>query len=203
MTGLLLKDIFYMRQPKKYGLILIPVIFTLFNSQNILMIGVLFGTMGFAFCYTSFYEDGISHWDTYGVTLPVARSQIVTCKYLLLFGGNLIFALWAIIIMFIRGWLSPNDILTVYAFFAANLLLSCTSLTLIFAMGAAHTQSSFWIVYLPAMILYFIWMISRKLSNASAITFPTLFLPVSLIVLVVGISLSFFLSCIIFKNKEL
>lgn len=201
MTGLLLKDIFYMRNPKKYSLLLIPIICALLNFQNIYVISAIFGTMGFEFCYASFYEDGISHWDAYGVTLPVPRSQIVLSKYLLLFGGNLIFALWTIIIMVIRGWLNPNDILTVYLFFAVNLLLSCTSLTLIFALGSSHTQSAFWIIYLPAIILFFVLAINRKFS--SAITFPPLFLPVSLIVLVVGISISFLLSCIIFKNKEL
>ena len=201
MTGLLLKDIFYMREPKKYGLILIPIIFTLLNSQNIYTVGLVFGVMGSTVFCDSLYEDEISHWNNYGVSLPITRNQIIACKYLLILGGNLIFALWASVIMLIRGWLNTSAILTIYSFFFVNLLLSCITLMLTYAIGSVHTKIIQCLVYFPIIPITLICAATGMLKKS--IVFPPLFLPVSLIVLVVGVVLSFFLSCVIFKNKEL
>lgn len=202
MKGLLLKDIMSTRKTIIFCLILSwPIMILMLTENNIFIVGLFFGAMGSTFCLESFCKDGISHWDTYGSILPITRNQIIMCKYLLLLSGNLICFLLTLIPLLIRGWMNTSNLLTIYSFFVVNLLLSCIILMLTYAIGSIHAQKIQLLAYLPVTLAYVIF--TELGTFKKAIIFPTCFLPISLIILVIGVSLSFLLSCIIFKNKEL
>lgn len=203
MKGLLLKDIMAMRKSIIFVVIIMPIMIIILIDNSIAMIGLGFSMMGSAFCLDAVEKDGSSNWDVYGVILPVTRSQIIACKYFLLFVNNLIFALLALIPMTIGGKTSPTDFLMVYSFFAINLLLNGIAMIITYMVGTIHARTiQGLVVFLPYII--FVLLYNLPIHNTMEyIVFPPLFLPVSLVVLAVGISLSFFLSCIIFKNKEL
>lgn len=203
MKGLLLKDIMAMRKSIIFVVIIMPIIITLEVGSNIATLGFCFSMMSSAFCLEAVGKDGSSNWDTYGVILPVTRSQIIACKYFLLFINNLIFALLALVPMTLGGKTSPSDFLMVYSFFAVNLLLNGIAMIITYMVGTIHARTiQGLVVFLPYVIFMFCYSFPMN-NTINHIVFPPLFLPVSLVVLAVGISLSFFLSCIIFKNKEL
>lgn len=101
MWGLILKDLLNMR---KYLISLASIV------GAMLVMGLILGEAGFVagvgamlaalVTIVGFSYDEASHWDAYGLTLPVTRRQYITAKYLL---ALLFFALSTLVGMGMTG----------------------------------------------------------------------------------------------------
>lgn len=85
MIGLLLKDIYTMRQ---YGkTLLFMLVFFAFISSGLDNPAVFFEgfiiLMSMMLTISSFSYDDLARWDRYALSLPIARKEIVASKYLL------------------------------------------------------------------------------------------------------------------------
>jgi ABC-type transport system involved in multi-copper enzyme maturation permease subunit len=85
MIGLLLKDIYTMRQYVKtllFMLVFFAVISAGLDNPAIFFEGFII-LMSMMLTISSFSYDDLAKWDRYALTLPVSRKEIVAAKYLL------------------------------------------------------------------------------------------------------------------------
>lgn len=108
MIGLLLKDIYTMRQYAKtllFMLVFIAVISAGLDNPAVFFEG-FFILMSIMLTISSFSYDDLAKWDRYALSLPVARKEIVGGKYLLsivlCLSGTLISFLISMIVLAVK-----------------------------------------------------------------------------------------------------
>ena len=154
----------------------------------------------------AFAYDELSKWDTYALSLPVTKKQIVLSRYLLgiLFdtAGFLISILLALAARKLDSELS----LIIYCFFAGSLFIMALMMPLLYKFGTQKAR--IWLIVLflaptagAALLknLGINFSALSSISNATAELLTIIFLPAALL-LYIG---SYFLSCWIFQNKEI
>jgi len=130
MIGLLLKDLYAMRQYGRTMLVMLAffaVISAGLDNPATFFEG-FFILMSMMLTITSFSYDALAKWDRYALSLPVTRKEIVGEKYLL----SLVLCLGSAAISFLISWIvlkfSPVDGFGLKEHLIATVAIICAAL---------------------------------------------------------------------------
>ena len=89
MMGLMMKDLLNLRQYGKqmalvYGFYIVCSMMGMWDISFFVALAIMIG--GTTFLSTLTYDD-MAKWDTYALTMPIGRRDLVNSKYLLLVGS--------------------------------------------------------------------------------------------------------------------
>ena len=207
MKGLLLKDFLALRKYSKTILVIIVfyIFFGFFNNNPNFSAGMtvmLFAIM----TITSFSYDDLAKWDKYARSLPVTKKEIVMSKYLLALilslMGVVLSVLFSLLFSLIKGGTNMlESLLTTYALFAIAILFLSILLPLIYRFGSEKSRLMMFAVFLiPAGIVVALVKMNVPMPTEDQMM---LLLKLSPILLVLFSTISFLVSCRIYRNKEL
>lgn len=214
MTGLIAKDFLVMRKSiKTYILFLLfyfvmtalgifPVSFVTSMVQLIIMMLPL----------SAFSYDELAKWDRYAFSLPLGRRAVAGARYLFALLLSLFAALFGLVSCLILSvfFHDPNlveNCLTVTVSLALGLLYCDILLPLTYKLGPERARPYFYLViFLPIILLFVAFKLELlgglafllKLPDAVVIPF-LLLLP---LLPLLGMGISFLISCRILERKE-
>ena len=210
MNALIWKDLYAIKGQLKSAiyLLLFFMMLTFFFDMGpvVVMLAVLFGSMQ---VMTSFTFDEMSKWDKYALTLPVSRRDIITSKYLL---GLLLTVGSAIIIcpvillfnIFFESF-TVGELFSILCTTSAGALLMLSLLIPIFLKFGTQKGRFvlFAVVFFPAFFTNFF---SEYLMRLSVYLPPMETLKVlgyaAPLFMLIPLVISYFISVIIYSNKE-
>ena len=216
MYGLIWKDIINLkRYIKIFAVFFLIYGFVAFTQRDTGFITGVF-TLMFAILTISTYSyDEMCQWDVYALTMPITRKDIVRGKYmlmlLLVLFGSIFSAVFAILINMANG--SENIFAGIDASFigaAVVILFYSIALPFITKLGIEKARIILFVVYMvPFAIVIFI----KKAVNTGTVRVPDqmlefcktalqyryLLIP---IVLIISLSVSYFISLQIYHKKE-
>lgn len=210
MIGLLLKDLYTMRQYGKTMLFMI-VFFALLSSgldnpatffEGFIILMCMMMTI------SSFSYDSLAKWDRYALSLPVSRKEIVGSKYLLsivlcLIGTGVSYLVSTAVLMFrpVEGFGMTEQLFSTMAIVSAALVITGILLPLTFQFGVEKSRM-FMIAVLavPSAAIIAMDKIGLPMPTEEALLNMIKLIPVAAILL---FFLSYLLSVKIFAGKEL
>ncbi len=159
MKGLIKKDLLVIKSNIKHLLLLVLIFcFLSIDGNNMFYyIPTFISTMLFI---TTFSYDEINKWDSYAITLPKGRKNVVKAKYI----TSILIICWAILLTYIGGIIfgelsnSLNISLlnnNIYSCLFGALLIISLSFPLIFKYGVERGR-----IFLIVIIFGFIFLIS-------------------------------------------
>ncbi len=206
MTGLLLKDILYLKNQFRLLLILFVfyavILFT--TSSHIEQFNAVFDALIVMFpmiiITNAFAYDETSKWNTYSLSLPVAKNGIVLAKYLLLIILICSGAILPIIENIATGNLVEETLVGIYAACAIGITLCSILIPLFYQFGTQKAR-------IVLMIFVMIPTIGSLLLKDTQLSVPSeatilFWLKLSPVILVLIFLCSYFLSCYIFEKKD-
>jgi len=171
-----------------------------FVSSMIILVATLMIMNTFAF-------DELSKWDYYALSLPVTKKQIVLSKYLLTFFFDVIGIIISLVLNIVKQKLNTDSIVSICVLSALALIMASIMLPLIYKLGTQKARIWIILIFLiPAAGLALIGTMGidplaaiATIGDSVVELLVYLSLPVAILIFI-G---SFFLSCHIFKNKEI
>jgi ABC-type transport system involved in multi-copper enzyme maturation permease subunit len=216
MYGLIWKDIINLkRYIKIFAVFFLVYGFMAFAQKDISFITGIF-TLMFAILTMSTYSyDEMSQWDVYALTMPITRKDIVRGKYmlmlLLVLFGSIFSAVFAILINAVIG--SENIFAGIGAsFIGAAVVILFYSILLPFITKLGIEKARI-ILFVVCMVPFVIVIFIKKAVNTGVVRVPDQMLQfcetahqyqylLMLVVLVVCLSISYFISLQIYHKKE-
>lgn len=151
-----------------------------------------------------FSYDAMAKWDSFGLTLPVTRKEVVLSRYILavifMVGGMLLSL--AITLLFYMGqsYDAEEAMSFVLGGSGASLLLVSVMLPIIYKFGVE--KGRFVIVGFFAVIGAVGFVLSKLSIPAPSESVLVALIQWSPLLALVALVISFYISCYIFKNKE-
>jgi len=146
MKGLVLKDLYNLR---KYGktILLISAFYVMltFMMENATMFAGMIVVMFAITSVTSFAYDSQSGWETYVLSIPVSRKDVVLSKYVL----ALLLAVAGSLLAMLVGWLNgiikntsnfSEVLITSYMLFAVAVVFLSILLPLVYKFGVERSR---------------------------------------------------------------
>lgn len=210
MIGLLLKDLYTMRQYAKTMLVMLlmfAVISAGLDNPATFFEG-FFILMSMMLAITSFSYDALAKWDRYALSLPVTRKEIVGEKYLLslmlCLGSAVISFLIALVVLKfspVDGFGLKEQLIATAAIICSALFFAAILLPLTFKFGVEKSRILMIAVFavIPAAVIALNKIGVPMPSQSTAFAFLKL-LPAVIIVLYI---LSYLLSVKIYARKEI
>lgn len=214
MMGLMMKDLLNLRQYGKqmalvYGFYIVCSMMGMWDISFFVALAIMIG--GTTFLSTLTYDD-MAKWDTYALTMPIGRRDLVNSKYLLLVGSmavNTVLSLAiAAVLQTIQGNLHFLELAaTAVSVFIVGLTGFCLTLFLAFKLGAEKAR-----IFLMAIFLiptFGIFMVA-KIAKAGGAKFdlaaleanlPVILAAGAVVLLVVGF-VSYRLAVKVVEAKE-
>jgi hypothetical protein len=209
MTGLMLKDLLSLRKASGRIMVILGLYIVIFAAAgNVSFLSAMIILIMTMFIVNTYSYDEMSKWDYYALSLPVTKSQIVLSKYLLTLLFELAGILVSVLVYLFKNLINTENIMGLCGISSTAVLMAAILLPLIYKFGTQKAR--IWMVLLfllpTAAILglnsFGILPSGNALSQVSDSFMETLVLlmvPVSLLLF----TLSYFLSCHIFKRKSI
>lgn len=208
MIGLILKDLISLRKAIGKIMVIVVLYAVIFSSSGnaALLSGMIIMIMTM-FTINTYAYDEMSKWDYYACSLPVTKSQIVLSKYLLTLLFELVGVLVCFMVYLFTNQFNPENIIGLCAISSVAILISAILLPLIYKLGTQKARIWMVLIFLlPTAATLALSSLGIRpsadflqVSESFAVTFTPLLIPVSLLLF----TLSYFLSCYIYKNKEI
>jgi len=206
MTGLLIKDLLYLKKQARLMLLIFVFwgILLMTTGSGLKEFNAIFVTLipmlPMIVITNSFAYDELSKWDAYSLSLPVTKGRIVLCKYLLTLAMTVCTALIPLTATIVSG--STADVFAgIYAAFGAALVLCAILIPLFYRFGTQKARIALLaIVLVPWLGAFLLKQAHFAGPSGAQIIFWLKVSPVLLILFFAG---SYFLSCKIFQNKEI
>jgi hypothetical protein len=216
MKGLILKDFINLkRNIKIMAALTVLYAFMSFAQEDATFFSTIF-TMLFAILMINTYSlDEAAKWDSYALTMPILKDDIVKGKYLMMLLLTLIGSLFSAVILVLLNIIMKAEVIfrgiEVCAVGAAVVILFYSiTLPFITKLGVEKARFVFFAVYLvPFFVAY---MLKKQLSEGN-ISIPEKLLGLSTmimdniyviapLVLVVALGISYMISIKIYRKKE-
>ncbi|MGN9163766.1 ABC-2 transporter permease [Tissierellaceae bacterium HCP3S3_D8] len=207
MKGLIIKDILNLKRNLKITLLMF-IIFSSISyssgdpSYSIGMISFIFTTMSI----TSMAYDELVKWDNYALTMPISRKNIVLSKYILsiIFSASSIVISTIISYIFIlpKSGMKGSELLLVsYTLFMLSMLFVSIILPLIYKFGVEKSRILMvGVMAVPFAMAFFLKDVGTIMPTESQLM---MILKASPLVLITVVLLSSWISCNIYKNKDM
>ncbi len=209
MIGLLLKDLYTMRQYAKtmlFMIVLFAVISSGLDNPATFFEGFII-LMCMMMTISSFSYDSLAKWDRYALSLPVSRKEVVGSKYLLsivlcLIGTGISFLISAVVLAIkpVAGFGITEQLYATSAIVSAAMFLTGILLPLTFQFGVEKSRI-FMIAVLavPSAAIVALDRIGIQMPAEESLLQMVKLLPAAAILLYF---LSFILSVRIYAGKE-
>lgn len=206
MKGLFIKD-FYMAVKSCKMTIIIDIVFltvSFVSKENISFLAfplLISGMLPITFLSL----DERCKWTVYSDALPYSRAQIVSAKYLIgLFISGIIWLLTLICLIFrttvYTDFNIAESVILSCVMLAASFVFPALCLPLCFKFGTEKGRIAFFVLFTVIMIAFAV--ITEGGSSIELLKAPQL-LPVVIIGIVAAYLISWAVSVVIYKNKEL
>jgi len=207
MIGLVIKDILNLKNSFRTSLLILALFsFMAYQSQDPTYLMGMFVLIMSIQSISSISYDELAKWDVYALTMPISRVKLVISKYILSI-------MLSIIALIISGAISyfvilPTSnmntiefLLSSYLVFASSILLLSVLLPLIYRYGVEKSRLLIFIVIsIPVLIGIFFSKIGIDLPDENQLR--TIF-KVSPFIIIALLFISSFISCRIYKNKDM
>ena len=205
MKGLILKDLLNLKGTfKTLGVMMLFFTVVFIPAGNNFIFGIIIFMFAMMVITTISYDD-LARWDSYALTMPVTRKEIVLSKYLVLGILNIAGALLSLIVGFIGTMIMGRsfslEILAIIGVvFLIALIFGSVMLPLIYKFGAEKARL---ILILCALIPTGLILLLEQLQ----IPIPTdanpwIYLLILIAFTLAGLILSYGLSLKIYEKKE-
>ncbi|MDD3340891.1 MAG: ABC-2 transporter permease [Bacilli bacterium] len=213
MKGLILKDILFIKNLSKNILIifLALALMDLVNGNTAASFFLPF--IAVMLSLSTFNYDAFNHWDTYMLTLPLKRKQIVRAKYIFALLGVFIMFLVAMVLLFASAaWKGNIDIPHLLeqglgGFFAAIFVVSMVY-PLLYKFGAEKGRIWFFVlcfgIGIVASLIGFIFSFFHiGIPSKEILLYLNQYgAYIAVLCIVIFYSLSYKISCHIYQKKE-
>lgn len=207
MIGLLIKDLINLKNSFRTSLLILALFsFMAYQSQDPTYLMGVFVLMMSIQSISSISYDELAKWDIYALTMPISRVKLVISKYIL----SIMLSIIALIISGTIAYLVilPTSnmsrlefLLSAYLVFAISTLLLSVLLPLIYKYGVEKSRLLIFVVIsIPVLIGIFFSKIGIGLPDENQLR--NLF-KVSPFIIIVLLFISSFISCRIYKNKDM
>jgi ABC-2 type transport system permease protein len=206
MKGLIIKDLINLKKYSRTVLLVIAVyiIFAFMMDSMEVFSGMIILVFAIT-TVSSFSYDSQSGWDTYALTLPLPKKDIVLSKYVL----ALVLAVTGTLLSILLNWLFglfkhesnfTQTLITSYAIFAVAVIFLSIMLPLIYRFGAERSRVIIIAVFaIPAAALMVLSQTDTPIQPDPALMQRLLLF--SPLVLIAASAISVALSCRIFRRR--
>lgn len=208
MFGLIVKDLLCLKKSAFRLIVILGLYIVIFSSaDNIIFLCSMIILISTTLILNTFAYDEASKWDYYALSLPVTKKQIVLTKYLLTGLFDIIGFSIALLLYLIKRQINTENVLSVCVLTAAALLMSSILLPLLYKIGTQKARIWLIMIFLiPVAVVALMSTMGINLLSAMATVSDSvveLLLYLSLPAAILIFIGSYFLSCRIFKNKEI
>lgn len=216
MLGLIMKDFINLKKNMR----IIPILAVVYaimaiTTEDANFFTAIF-TMLFAILNLSLFSyDEMAKWDTYAITLPITKNNLIQVKYMMMLILTFIGALFSMIFSTLINFFKNEDAfqtnLIACGLGAATVILFyCITLPIIIKLGVEKARLVFFVVYFVPLILLSSF---SKIIEAKGLTMPdnvkkilnflveNSYLAVPLLV-IIALVISYNISLRIYKKKE-
>ena len=163
MKGLLLKDFLTFRKPMIVVFIFIVALYSIIFSKDIGILSTLAFTMPFVITYLSVGMDEQSNWNSYAVSMPISRKNLVLSKYVLWIVLNV---LGLLILIVTSIFIENTDFRKILLLFVFEIIMLSIMLPCILKYGMTKGFLGFIVVILIfGVILAVMYLISQLPQN--------------------------------------
>ena len=201
MKGLILKDIYTLRQQGKIYLFMAVffAVISLIGQDSSSLIGVICVLVAML-PVTALSYDERSNWDRYALTMPLTRRDIVLGKYLLAFISSVIGFLFAFCFTLITNGNLPQSAFLAAAFWLLSLFLFSVLMPVFFKFGVEKGRMIMLAVFfVPTALILIGNSLNLPLPKASKLESLQYVVPV---IVIFGGFLSYQISKKIYDQKE-
>lgn len=207
MKGLIIKDLLNLKKYSKsvVGIFLFLTVYSIMLKDTLfltVMIPLYFTMM----IITSFTCDDMTKWDSYALSMPITRKEMVSSKYLLalilqVIGTGISIVITIIISSILVDMIERDQIKILAAIIGIVILFVSILLPLIYKFGVEKSRIIILAVYSIPMVLV-------VLLGKAGLTPPTEEQIMSVIylfpiILILAIAASFMISCKIYMDKDM
>lgn len=207
MIGLVIKDILNLRKSLRTSL-LILIFFSVmaYQSQDpTYLVGIFILIMSMQSISSMSYDE-LAKWDIYALTMPISRTKLVISKYVL----SMLLAITACIIsgsiayfaiLPISKMSTVEFLISSYLIFAVSILFLSILLPLIYKYGVEKSRLLLFVVIsIPMLIGILFKQLGINLPDENQLIN---LLKVSPFIIIVALIISGFISCRVYKNKDI
>jgi hypothetical protein len=207
MKGLIIKDLFNLKKYAKLvaGMFLILTVYAIVLKDITFltaMIPLYFAMM----TITSFSYDELAKWDSYALSMPITRKDMVLSKYLLALILQVVGIAISIVITIIISYMGGNilewdQIKISLAIMGAVTLFISIILPLIYKFGVEKSRLSILAVcFIPTILVVLVGKTGLTPPTEDQIMSVIYLFP---IVIILVVAASFIISCNIYRNKDM
>jgi ABC-2 type transport system permease protein len=207
MKGLLYKDLLYLRQLGKTLLLLLVfyvVLFTMTGGENNGLFAAVIVMLSVILVINTFSYDENAKWDSYAVSLPLNRDSIVLAKYVLVLAvsGSISVLLLLSVTVAEHGF--PTDSMAQIGAGLGMALIFCGILMpLFYRFGMQKARLMIIACFLIPNIVALLWNeMKLPVPSVSEAAVGKLLL-VSPVLVLLLYALSYFISCVVYRKKEI
>lgn len=204
MTGLILKDLVYLRRTARIVVILLAFYLILFaTTGGDSAAGILSGAtvlLTVILSVNAFAYDEAAKWSIYERSLPVAKSGIVLARYLLALIFSTAMTLISFLMeLFIRG-VSSDNLAALWASWSIALLFSAVLFPLMYKYGTQKARFALMIiVLLPTLGVILLQKTNLPMPSESALLIAVRLIP---LFSAAAYFISYLISCRVFARRE-
>lgn len=207
MRGLILKDLFILKQNyKTFFVLIIFFILAMFQNSSAASFTSVINAVFTMMITTTISYDNLAKWDKYALTMPITRKEMVLSKYICSIIFNLIGLVLGIVIVFAMGIVRNNlNITEIFISAISSAIVMIIFISLMFPLVYKFGVEKFRIfLILIFMIPVFFILALRNMTNVGELIDKWLiYIIISVpIIAVIGFVLSYFISIKIYENKE-
>lgn len=207
MKGLIIKDLFNLKKYAKLvaGMFLILTVYAIVLKDTTFltaMIPLYFAMM----TITSFSYDDLAKWDSYALSMPITRKDMVLSKYLLALILQVVGIAISIVITIIISYTGGNtldwdQIKISLAIMGAVTVFISIILPLIYKFGVEKSRLSILTVcFIPTILVVLGAKVGLTPPTKEQIMSVIYLFP---ILIILAIAASFMISCNIYRNKDM
>lgn len=207
MRGLILKDLFILKQNyKTFFVLIIFFILAMFQNSSAASFTSVINAVFTMMITTTISYDNLAKWDKYALTMPITRKEMVLSKYICSIIFNLIGLVLGIVIVFAMGIVRNNlNITEIFISAISSAIVMIIFISLMFPLVYKFGVEKFRIfLILIFMIPIFFILALRNMTNVGKLIDKWLiYIIISVpVIAVIGFVLSYFISIKIYENKE-
>ncbi len=193
MKGLLLKDILNLKQQGKIYLAILGVwLLVSFMNKDANFFASVMMIFAAMLPMSAVAYDEKAKWDSYALTMPFTKNDLVLSKYLLALIGSLVGSIVSLAV----GLLLDNEfaalLTTVKLYLSIGMIIASIVLPFIFKLGAEKGRLIIMLMFIiPSAFVMIITKINVPMPNERQIMFAIDMLPfIALVIVVVSIMIS-------------
>lgn len=207
MLGLIIKDFFITKKYMRtiFAILIFYILFCSMYSNASFLTGMVILSFSMIVLTTIAYDDAVK-WDKYALTMPLTKTDIVLAKYIttsiFTLGGSIISAILCCAINLIKKMsINNEDLIVILVISSVAFALVSIMLPLVYKFGIEKARLSLFLIFgICFASVYIAKSLNLPMPGNSTID---LLLKLSPFIAAVLFIVSFCISDVIYKNKEM